>query len=399
MLLALAAISGSIARAEPQVRGRAASWLPTTSTGVIMKLHSAELTFEPEQHTWQVNTRSELVASDARAAQVTLAIPEYGCAAESEFEDACDEARSSFAALDVNVDGRTQALKKLPAKPSSEQDPSALWTLPLRFDKTGSHVLEQHYRVPAGESGEGGFSVTYLLRGGTLWGKPIGRATFKFLIPAHSCLVVEPEGVPRKSRRVLPGEAGVAQLELVYEAYVLTPARDLKLYFEPCIPARDTEIVGCSASAQLARRFYPPEPGEEVEPIAEAELKQTLDALPDAELERCRDGVFAAYAAYYDEASLKKMPVLRESARSYTAPLLTAADWEWVHYLDGLLEQRGVAKKASTAPPVPTPTKPDAPAAHGCGCGVLSARTGSARVACWMLLVWCGRRVRSRRAR
>jgi hypothetical protein len=272
--------------------------------------------------------------------------------------------------------------------------------LPLRFDKGASHVLEQHYRVPAGESGEGGFSVSYLLRGGTLWGKPYGRATFKFLIPARSCLVVEPEAIPRKSRRVLPHDPEPL-LELVYEAYVLTPSRDLNLYFEPCVPARDTEIAGCSASAQLARRFYPPEPGEEVEPIEEAALKEALDALLDAELERCRDGVFAAYAAYFDEAALKKLPAVRESSRSYTAPLLTAADWAWVHYLDAQLGQRAEAKKQAAAlPPAAAARAPDAAAAHGCGCGVLSTRARTARAA-WavLLLVLCGRLRRVRSAR
>lgn len=399
LLLALAAVSGN-ARAAPEPRGRAASWLPTSSTGVMMKVHSVELTFEPEHHSWQVNTHSELVSADGRAAQVTLAIPEYGCAAESEFEDGCDETRSSFAALDVSVDGsaRVQALKKTPRKSGTEQDPTALWTLPLHFDKDAEHVLDQHYRVPAGESGEGGFSVGYLLRGGTSWAKPYGRATFKFLIPARSCLVVEPQGIPRKSRRVLPGDTE-PQLELVYEAFVLTPSRDLNLYFEPCIPARDTEIAGCSVSAQLARRFYAPEPGEEVEPIDEAELTKAIDALPDAELERCRDGVFAAYAAYYDEAALQKLPVLKESSRSYTAPLLTPSDWDWVHYLDAKLAARTVKKQALAQPlAAPKVATPDAAAAHGCGCRVTSP--APAPHATWLvLLALGGQRVRRRRKR
>ena len=400
MLLALAAVSdkGSVARAEPELRGRAASWLPTSSTGVMMKVHTAVLTFEPERHSWLVSAHSELVSADARAAQVTLAIPEYGCAAESEFEDGCDETRSSFAALDVSVDGRAHALKRTPGKPGTERDPTALWTLPLHFDKDAVHVLDQQYRVPAGESGEGGFSVSYLLRGGTSWAKPYGRATFKFRIPARSCLVVEPEGVPRKSRRVLPGDAE-PQLELVYEAYVLTPSRDLNLYFEPCIPARDTEIAGCSVSAQLARRFYPPEPGEEVEPIDEVELKKLIDALPDAELERCRDGVFAAYAAYYDQAALEQLPALKESARSYVAPLLTSSDWEWVHFLDARLAERTVKKQALSQPLAAAKlAAPDAAAAHGCGCRV-APRARAPHPAWFLLLALGGYRVRRRRTR
>jgi hypothetical protein len=399
--LALAAISGSrpsTARAEPEPRGREASWLPTAPSHLMMKVHTAVLSFEPEHHSWQVSTHSELVATDARAAQATLAIPEYGCAAESEFEDGCDETRSSFAALDVSVDGRELALKKTPGKPRTEQDPTALWSLPLRFDAGAAHVLEQHYRVPAGESGEGGFSVSYVLRGGTSWAKPYGRATFKFLIPAHSCLVVEPVGVPRKSRRVLPGDPE-PQLELVYEAYVLTPVRDLSLYFEPCIPARDTELAGCSVSAQLARRFYAPEPGEEVEAIGEAELKQAVEAVPDGELERCRDGVFAAYAAYYDRDALAKLPAVKESARNYTAPLLTPSDWAWVHYLDARLAERA-QKRRELAQPLAAAkiAAPDAAAARGCGCELTPARARTAGSA-WLVLLVCGARRRGNKAR
>jgi hypothetical protein len=332
------------------VSGRAANLMPLRAAALYIKAQTVELTFVPDKHAFDVSVRSELASTGQAAVGAQLGIPEFSCEAESEFEDHCDPARNAFSHIDVSVRDKPLTLRKqrVPPDPSATDAPTSAWLLPLRIQPGENVSVQQHYTVPAGEANEGGWSASYLLRGVSAWSKPIGRATFKISFPARSCLVVEPEQLPRKSRRVVP-HGDEPWLELVYEAYGFMPARDFALYFEPCVVARDTEMPSCPVSADLARFFYPPQDDAEGEPIDESKVRADLAHLSDTELTRCRDGVFETYAGYFAPAELKKLPTHRESDRHYTAPLLTEADWKWVHYLDHAVAERDACGARSRA--------------------------------------------------
>jgi hypothetical protein len=377
-----------------QPEGRAASLVPLSATALIPKVLSAVLKFDAERRAFEVSVRSEIAAPPTAAGPIDaqLALPEYACDVDSELDDDCDPVRSAFSRVEIIAGDRTLTPKKTRAKSTlvaREPQPTNLWVFALQVAPGASSVLEQRYAVPAGESGEGGVSVSFLMRGTSLWGKPFGRATFEFVVPARTCSTTAPQGLALKSRRVVRKD-GELWLEQAYEAFAFTPAHDVTFEFEPCVVARDTPLEGCSASSELSRRFFPLEEGEEGEPIDDAALQKALTPLPDAELERCRDAVFAAYAKTYSQADLQKLPAHPESARSYTAPLLTAADWEWVHTLDKLLVKRAGERKVAPAAPV----APVAPRG-GCGCGVPGSGSGSGS-GCWVLFALAVLRLRSR---
>ncbi|HEY2733257.1 MAG TPA: hypothetical protein VGI70_04695, partial [Polyangiales bacterium] len=301
--VAVAAVSVGIARAEDApVSGRATNLIPLTPSDVLLKSQTIELEFAPDEQTWHVGAHYELSNPSKKPLNVQLGVPEYPCSedgdAESEFDDACDPARGGFSQLDAIVADKTIHLRKRrlprPADAAAGTVAESAWVIPLKLGAGESSSIDLHYTVPAAQPSEGGFSIAYLFRTDP-WSKPIGRATFKFSFPVHSCLVVEPEGLPRKARRVaMHGDA--ADLELVYEAYQWTPHGDLGLYFEPCVVPRDTELPDCPASTELVNYFYPSDSDEAGEPISETALRAALSKLSDADLEKCRDSVWNAYA-------------------------------------------------------------------------------------------------------
>jgi hypothetical protein len=386
------------ARADEAPSGRAASLMPLAASDLILKSETIEFVFVPEQRAWRVAAHYELVNPTERALSVQLAVPEVRCSEDSEFDDTCDPTRGGFVQLEATLRDRTLRLRKgrVPRQPDLTAAETA-WSLPVRLLAAESVPIDLHYVVPAGESSEGGWSADYLMQGSSLWAKPIGHATFKFSFSARSCLVVEPEHVTRKSRRVVM-HADEPWLEVAYEAYVWIPPSDLTLYFEPCLAPRDTELPGCSAASELARFFYPAEANEEVEPIDEPALRAALTKLPDDELERCRNGVFTTYAGYFSEAELKKLPSHPESGRHYTAPLLTAADWAWVHFLDQRVAERAALREQRAA----ANRKAARPSGHGgCGCRSLALGRDVAGESGWwsvsFLLLVAQRRCRVRR--
>ena len=380
----LSSLAPCSVRAE-EPGGRAALWQPQKPTPLAVKIHSAELTYEPAAHAFAVTSRTELVLpEDAPAAAVsaTLAIVEHPCDDSSELDESCDPQRLTFPALSASVGERAQALER--SRGAGAGQPPA-WLMPVRVKKGEPLSLEQRYRVPAVEAAERGYGVAYLLRGVSAWSKPLGRSTLKLNLPAYTCLVVEPQELPRKSRRVVMREDAL-WLELVYEAYQYLPKRDFELYFEPCVVPRDTALEGCSVSALLGRKFYAPEEGEEVEPISDEALGAALAPLPLGELEACRDGVFKAYAALYTEEELRRLPPHPQAGRNYTAPLLSAADWDWVRYLEARIAERKAALPVEPQPVGEKKIEPPA-ADGGCGCQL---RAGAAPGAAWGVLAALG---------
>jgi hypothetical protein len=392
LCLSLFCAQQSHAQSDAAPAGRAARLLPTAASELVLKSESLEFVFAPQQQAWHVSAHYDIVNPTARTLSAQLALPEARCNEESEFDDSCDPSRAQFSSLNATVRDRTLRLRKsrLPGS-SNAAGAEAAWMLPLRWQAGEALPVDLHYLVPAGQSTDGGYSASYLMRGGAGWAKPIGHATFKFSFTARSCLVVEPEQLTRKSRRVVLRDAE-PWLELVYEAYVWIPPSEVTLYFEPCVAPRDTEIAGCSVASELARFFYPAEANEEVEPIDEAGLRAALAKLSDDELARCRDGVFTTYAGYFQEPELKRLPSHPQASRHYTAPLLTAADWNWVHFLDGRVAEREAIKKQRQDAEHRAAQRA---AARGCGCRLLAGtRRVPAAQASWATLVLLGWRLR-----
>lgn len=368
-VLLCAVCAAGRARAEPAaLGGRPTLWQPLAPTPLAVKVHAVELGFEPAAHAFSVVSRTDLVLPDDAAsssASATLAMLEHPCDDRSELDDSCDPQRLGFAPLTATLGERGERAQALERRRGAGDAQPPGWLLPVRVKKGETLSVELRYRVPAVESGEQGYGIAYLLRGVSAWKKPLGRATLKLTIPVYTCLVVEPRELTKKSRRVVQ-QGDTLWLELVYEAYQYLPKRDFELYFEPCVVPRDTEQNGCSVSSLLSRKFYTPDDGEEAEPVADDALRGALAPLSLNELTACRDWVFSAYAAYYSEEELRRLPPHPQASRSYTAPLLTAADWNWVRYLDARIAERK-ATGPTAAPPAAQPT-PKPAAAKSCGC-------------------------------
>jgi hypothetical protein len=91
-------------------------------------------------------------------------IVEHGCDDHSELDDSCDPQRLAFAQLSASIGERTQLLEKSRGGRGDGEQLSAAWLLPVRVKKGETLSLSQRYRVPAVESGEQGYGVSYLLR-------------------------------------------------------------------------------------------------------------------------------------------------------------------------------------------------------------------------------------------
>jgi hypothetical protein len=386
--------AGRPAAAQPEpIGGNAANLVLLAAADVTLKTQTVEFSFLAEPRAWAVTARYELSSSSDRAQTVQLAVPEYACDPDGELDAGCDPSRPGFSQLTATLREHSLRLRKSrPPSAAERRDgasaPAQLWDFALPLAPRETLPIDLRYAVPAGSSNDGGWTASFRLRGGVAWPKPIGRATFKFVLPAYSCSVVEPDKLQRKSRRVVQRD-GALWLELVFEAYVWNPPPGLALFFEPCQIARDSELADCPAASALQRYFYAAEPDEQVDPISERQLRAELERLDRGQLDRCQRAVFEAYASHFEPAELKRLPEHPESGRHYTAPLLTAADWSWVHYLDQRVKERPALLPAA-AP------QPEAAEPRGCACQL--SRPSRANIGAFALIsmIYFTRRLRRR---
>ncbi len=337
---------------------------PTAHGDVSMRALSAELVFEPESETFAVQARYELSNAAAREVRVQLGMPEPRCESDDEDAAACADPHAfRFESPAIRVRGQPVPMRKATLPSQHEWAPvlAGVWAFEVRLRGNEVAPVEHAYRAPAGPAAGGGRSATLATRAAQLWAEPIDRATLTFVIPVRSCLVVEPEHIQRKSRRVVLRD-GEPWLSLTYAARRWTPRADLSLYFDTCIPPRDTELPGCSLLEPLAHFAYGPAAEGEGAPVERKELEVQLGKLSEAELKQCGDAPFAAYGSYYTAEELLVLADRPSASRHYTAPLLTPADWKWVSLVDDVI----AARKSK-------PAAPRVPAADSGSCDVASS--------------------------
>jgi len=371
--------------------GRGASLQPAPNSDVALHGLHAELVFEPESETFRVSARYELRNRTAREVRLQLGLPEPRCESDDEEDAACRDPRAfRWSELETKVRDAATPMRKgaLPAHHEWAPLLAGVWLFEVRLGPNEHAAVEHRYRTPAGPAAGGGMAATFVTRTDRLWAAPVDRTTVSFLIPAYSCLVVEPEQIQRRTRRVILRD-GEPWLQLVYATYQWSPRSDLSLYFETCVAPRDTELAGCPLLEPLARFAYGVGPDDPTPAPSREGLKAELAKLPEAELRRCGTAVFDAYASYYSEAELAELAKRPSAARHYAAPLLTPADWQWVGIVDEVLTERARARAA------PKPL----PAANG-GCSTLaSAADGVSALPFLLSLLAAGFRSRAFRAR
>lgn len=369
LMVALALASDRVAAQAGPMTGRPTSLEPAATSSVTLHALSADFRFDPEAEAFRVISRYELHNSTPREVRLQLGLPEARCDSDDEEDTTCTDPTSlRFESLETLVRGAAVPLRKGRIAPRHEwaSELAGVWVFEVRLRPDERVPIEHRFEVPGAPAAGSGMTVKFVARTSRLWADSVDRATFTFSIPAYSCLVVEPEHLPRRDRRVVLRDQE-PWLQLTYAAQRWTPRSDPGLYFETCIMPRDTELSGCSLLDALARYAYPRVPTDPRPAPSREELHAQLAKLPQAELERCGSAVFDAYASYYDAAELTVLAGRPSAARHFTAPLLTPADWQWVALVDAVRAERSRnrARERAAAESGHCSAGPAAPASPG----------------------------------
>jgi hypothetical protein len=380
LLLLLSCAQAAFAQ-DSTLTGRGGSLTPARSTSVKLQGLSVEQTFLPDEEAFRVSARFELHNTSKREQRLSLGLFEPRCESGDDEDASCDDPNTfRFEKLETLVRGSpVQARKgRTPASHEWAKALAGVWTFEVKLSAAETVQVEHRYQVSGRPAPGGGMSAAFVTRTGALWAEPIDKASFSFLIPVRSCLVVEPEQLGRRNRRVVLRD-GEPWLQLSYGAQRWTPKADVSLYFETCRPPRDTELAGCSLIDSLARFAYPEGAVDDPTPIERPEMKALLNKLDDAELQRCGAAVFDAYASYFDPAELAVLAKRPSAARHYTAPLLTPEDWKWLGLVDEVQTERSRARAQK---------KPAAKSKAGCSPAAPAADGGMGALLCLLALAY-----------
>jgi hypothetical protein len=385
--LGLALLTRTADAQDAAVTAHGQTVTPVRSSDVALHGLSVDFEFLPDREAFRVKAKFELENRSTREAKLQLGLAEARCESDSVEDDPCgDPTTFRFEELETTLRDAALAAKRARLDPKHEWAPAlgGIWLFDARLRPNERAALEHRYVTAAGPAAGGGMSASFVTRTGSLWAEPIDKAVFTFLLPVNSCLVVEPEHIARRNRRVVLRD-GTPWLQLSYAAQRWTPKSDIALHFETCVPPRDTELSGCTLVDALASFAYGASPENDSAPASREELKKQLGLLSRVELQACDNAVFDAYASYYKPEELSVLAKRPAAQRHYTGPLLTPDDWKWVGLVDEVLAQQA-AKPAAT---------PKTKAADG-GCGV--ARPAPAPLEAFALL-WAAAWSRRRRRR
>ena len=327
---------------------------PARSSDVALHGLSVDFEFLPDREAFRVKAAFELENKSTRETKLQLGLAEARCESDSDEDDPCgDPTAFRFEELASTLRGEALPAKRGRLDPKHEWTPAlgGIWLFDARLKPSERAPIEHSYIMPAGPAAGGGMSAAFVTRTGSLWSEPIDKSVFTFLLPVNSCLVVEPEHIARRNRRVVL-RGGQPWLQLSYAAQRWSPKSDIALHFETCVPPRDTELAGCTLVDALVSFTYGPSPDNETGPITRDELKKKLQQLSKTELQACGNMVFDAYASYYKPEELAVLANRPAAKRHYTGPLLTEDDWKWVGLVDETLTERSEQK------PPPRPTAP-----------------------------------------
>lgn len=342
---------------------RGAAHAPQKSADVALRGLSVALEFDADREAFRVHTQFELENRTAREVKLQLGLVEARCESDADDEDPCgDPTAPRFEALESTLRGAPLTARRGRLDPKAELAPTvgAVWVTEVRLKPHERAPVEHRYVAPAGPAAGGGMTASYAARTAALWAEPIDKASLTFLLPINACLVVEPEHIARRNRRVVLRD-GTPWLQLSYGAQRWSPKADVTLHFEACIPPRDTELAGCSQLDALSAFTYGASPESESGPIERDALKKRLQQLSKAELQVCGDAVFEAYASYFKPDELAVLANRPAAKRHYTGPLLTQDDWKWVSLVDEVATER-------------SKQKPPPPKASDGGCTLIAAK-------------------------
>jgi hypothetical protein len=352
--------------------GRGSDLVPLANTDVVMESEDITLTYVPEHDAYEVVARYVFVNPSARELALQLGFPEYRCEThDPDTRDFClGEDRFLFEGMQTRVRGEEVPQRKGRISKQHVWAPvlGGVWLFDVRFAAGERVPIEHRYRVPSGYDSSGGRSALYVTRTGALWAQPIGHARFTFVFPARSIDVIEPEGIPRTSYRIIArtggaglnatnathaAEASALQAELVYEARDWQPKGDLSLYWKPVdsVPkqlALGTALAGmidqlCPLAPKLRRLAYgasPDDPLVAQDEVSRERVIAELAALEHASLLRCHEYVLAAYGkpfedrelfrAFYLEEPVSHGPLVPfEPNAAFTEALLSEEDRTW----------------------------------------------------------------------
>lgn len=358
-LALLALVAQSTSAQDVAVIPHGQSVTPTRSSDVALHGLSVDFEFLPDREAFRVKAAFELENKSTREAKLQLGLAEARCESDSDEDDPCgDPTAFRLEELASTLRGTPLPAKRGRLDPKHEWAPAlgGVWLFDARLKPSERAAIEHRYIMPAGPAAGGGMSAAFVTRTGGLWSEPIDKAVFTFLLPVNSCLVVEPEHIARRNRRVVLRE-GQPWLQLSYAAQRWSPKSDIALHFETCVPPRDTELPGCTLIDALAGYAYGASPENDSPPASHDELKKRLATLSRVELQACGNAVFEAYASYYKPEELSVLAKRPAAQRHYTGPLLTPDDWKWVSLIDEVLQQ----------PATPAPAAKPKAADGGCG--------------------------------
>ena len=303
----LAALGPATTKASDTAYGGASdSLVPLAQPGVRMLSVDVHLTrLAPGGYRvlgpghWRVKARYRLRNLTGEALEVRVGLPEPACPPELDcavqgFEDVTTTVRGAPVAMTPgSID---------PGHPMAEEV-ARVHLFAIRFAPGETVAVGHSYRHGLSEFINGGENLRYLTNTVANWAGTIGRARFRVTVPFRPwglSLGDWGDALERFDERLVDG---APRVEFVLGRTEWKPETDLGLYIGPGGPSVSTEflIEGCPAPGQLFANAM------EAEAFDAAAAAARLGPLPDENLRRCRNAVYAHHGYSFGDAATRRL--------------------------------------------------------------------------------------------
>lgn len=350
---------------------------------------------DQDQGMWYVEARYVFRNLSAKSQNVRLGFPEFMC--NPEFLG-CAGQDPKFQAFETLVRGAPVKTSLQALSNKSELSLSRIWAYSVAFKPKERLEILHRFKVVGWIQIGGGRGMSYLVETGKNWSKPIGLATFRFLVPAYvgefTRLPDEPwpdksvSGLNYKSSRYVTHE-GRLYLELEYAKKNWVPGTsNVDIGFEsgcagagigietprwdPKKRAHDLGAPERYCDWNDLKLAYDPRPSSEDTLLASSsDLSVCIQALYALRGKPFKDPYLEAYF-YQDNKTPKQPPYpLFNLNPAYTSALVHPKDQAAIALFEKVISKKknppAQSLEAKHEPPVKAPAKPaSSPGCQGC---------------------------------
>lgn len=217
-----------------------------------VRMQAEEIVLTAEADRWNIVAIYTFENPGDHDVPLQVGFPEVGCPKQGE----SDCHAQAFQGLTTEVDGRPVTHRKgsLAQTERWAEYLGKFWLFDVNFAAKKKVTIVHRYQMDATIDSMGGRSVFYVTRTGSTWAGPIGRAIFRFRVPAHATFLDAGEvlGSPKNPSFVKDGKLGYT--EVVFEKKDWIPSGDLSFSFATAfgqfpVPRLSAEVLSERAQA------------------------------------------------------------------------------------------------------------------------------------------------------